>query len=324
MFINYFKSSHPIVLLLLCVIGVFIWAGPIFIENASYPIFSALPFVQRIIVFFQSHSSLFSALALFFLLLQSIYLNEISIKFNITPKNTYVTALVYFTIMSYLPEAHTFNQIIICNFFLIPMLSLLLRFYEETDAFSEAFYVGMLISLATMFYYPIILLVLFVFFSFIIFRLFSWREWFIVILGMIVPFLFVFTYFFWYNKIPFYFHSWIVVWKSLKIPTTLTNIQIVQYLSYGIILLCSVVFMFSKVSTRTINTRKSIFSILWLFAFAVFLSLFESSNLVALVLLTALPASLLISNYLCYLKNKWLAELIFLCLLCEMILFKFF
>src|SRR6185503_18765652 len=82
--------------------------------------------------------------------------------------------------------------------------------YKKEAALALIFDAGLLVSIASLFFFPYIVFILFIIAALMILRPFNLREYLMAILGLLVPYYFIGVYFFWYGKLPEF-------WQTIQI-----------------------------------------------------------------------------------------------------------
>ncbi len=282
---------------------------------SSYILLPLFALVLWLVGFFSFH---FIATLLAFLLIisEAFLLNYIVNKSEILTKPSFLPALFYIVFMSYDNAMLTLHPFIFSSLFIMLAIYKLASSYQKYTAFSNAFDSGILFSISTLFYFPSVLFLPLLGIGFILFRPFNWREWVISFLGVLLPYIFVFSYYFW-NDIP-------GNWWDIKVPFPhlLEQPELApsksSYFMLGISLLI-VLFSFGKLFTgfggASQKNKKGILLLLWFSAFAllsVFIAVKVSIHSFSAL---AIPASVFCANYFLKIKKEWWGELLFLLLL---------
>jgi hypothetical protein len=184
-----------------------------------------------------------------------------------------------------------------------------LPLYEKHEAYATVFNIGTLLSVASMFYLPSFIFVLLIWVGFIIYRIISWREWFISILGLIFPYIFLGTYYFWndclLSKIVSYKNALSLI-NFQDFHLSLYTLIIVSFL--GIILILSLFKFITTINEKQIKIRKFLSFIIWFFLISS-ISLLPSVKYGILSYMVMIPsASVLITLYLSNAKKHLWAE----------------
>ncbi|NOR87612.1 MAG: hypothetical protein GQ527_08395 [Bacteroidales bacterium] len=91
--------------------------------------------------------------------------------------------------------------ITVVNLFLIAFsFGFLLKSFDDIKPDNSIFSAAILISIASFISYSNLIFFLLIWMSFIIFQNYNWRYFFITIIGLIGPYLFLFTWLFWFDK----------------------------------------------------------------------------------------------------------------------------
>ncbi len=198
--IGIFKQKSPANLLLLLVMGVLLKL-PIFSSTYSPPVgdreengllFNLLfDFLKPYTVGFPL---LFSVLAFLFLLLQAMMLTRFVNAQRMVSKTTYLPAMAYLLLTSFLPEWNYFSAPLVVNTFLLLILSILFNIYNQENSKGSIFNVGLLLGIAGFVFTPAFTFLIWIFLAIAIIRPFRVNEWLICLLGVSTPFYFYAAY----------------------------------------------------------------------------------------------------------------------------------
>jgi len=243
------------------------------------------------------------------LILEALLINSVLSENDLIPRNSYIAAFVFVIVSGFFKDIILFHPVLIANLFIIVAIMLFLRLYEEHDAYSMVFNIGTLISIASMFYYPSAIFILLIWIGFIIYRLFSWREWFISILGFGFPYIFLASYYFWSDCLPAkiheYEHSLHFIRFNNFTPTVYAYIVLAVL---GVMLILSVFKLLAIINEKGIKIRKFLSFMIWCMIIS-FISLNISAGygVLGFVMMLA-PASILFTLYLNHMKKPFWTE----------------
>jgi len=130
------------------------------------------------------------------LVFQAFLFNQVLEYHRITERNQLLVAAIYLLLMSSSGILVKPNQMLILNLLLITLINILFNLFEKPEAYSHAFDAGLIAGIASLIYSPMVYLLIFIWGTFIIYQIFTWREWFISIIGMLMPFVIAVTWFF--------------------------------------------------------------------------------------------------------------------------------
>ncbi len=125
---------------------------------------------------------------------QAIMLNTIFNRHRLLSRPTYLPALSYVLITALFPEWWELSSALIVNTLLIWAWSNLSDLYKNQRAKQLLFNAGIAIGLSSFFYFPSIGFILLMFAALLIMRPVSLPEWFISILGVTIPYYFLFAW----------------------------------------------------------------------------------------------------------------------------------
>ena len=297
MILHLFKNNNPISIIVLPVIAILLWLTPIlhpqpFIPQQIMPLygFTVLPFLKT--------PFLASSIAFILILAGAFLLNYISNKSEIFSKQTFLPALFYIVLMSINTKIQVVHPILFSNLFLLLALYVLLNAYRRDAAFANAFNAGALISLSTLFYFPNIIYFPLLGFALTILRTFNWREWLISFFGVIVPFAFLLTYYFWNDQLIFFLQkikSFVHFVPDFK--NVLAAYQSVPLIVGGIVLLLSFFSIFNSLSSSSQKSKKSIFILSWFGVFSISSFFMAPENHIIYFSALAIPFSMFLTGY---------------------------
>lgn len=255
-------------------------------------------------------------IAFLLVVIEAFLLNYIVNKYEILTKPSFLPALFYIVFMSIDNAMLTLHPFIFANIFIMLAIYKLVSSYQKDSAFSNAFDAGILFSLSTLFYFPSIVFLPLLGIGFVLFRPFNWREWIISLLGVVLPYAFVFAYYFlndtpdhWWNIKAFFPH--LLEQPKLVVPNSF-------YFMLSLILLI-IFFSFKKLFTgfyeASQKNKKGVLLLFWTSALTL-LSLFIAPKAsIQNYSLLAIPFSVFCANYFLKIKKAWWGELLFFLLL---------
>ncbi len=315
MFIGFFKNNKPSSFILLPLFALALWILGFFIEQGAAVKYS-MPLYEIVIKPINQIHFVATLIAFLLIIAEAFLLNYTVNENEILTKPSFLPALFYIVFMSNDSTLLMLHPLLFANFFLLLALYKLIHSYRKESAFSNAFDAGIFLSIAILFYFPSIVFLPLLGVGFVLFRPFNWREWVISFIGILVPFVFVFTYYFWYDKIG--------DWWNIKIffPDRPEQFKWTISKSYYFMLSVSLVillFSFWKLFTDSLESsqknRKGILLLLWFFAFALISVLIKPEVSIRSFSALAIPASVFTANYFLKIKKGWWAELLFLLIL---------
>jgi hypothetical protein len=136
----------------------------------------------------------------FIVLLQAIRLNMVLGEMRMYPQITYTTAMAYILLSGILPEWCGISPALCANFLLIWIFIKLSRLYNHPSPKTLLFNTGLIVGLSVLCYHPTAILIGVVLFALIVVRPFRLAEWVILLMGILLPYYFLFGILFLQDK----------------------------------------------------------------------------------------------------------------------------
>ena len=315
MFIRVARQFLPAAFLLIPLLGVLLWLPAFNIDftpraQVSMPLY-------RLIEWFPSEFPLASKItALLLVGLQALGFNYFTLKHQLFTKRSYLPALFFIVFASCSMGLLRFHPAMVASIFLLPAIYLMLDTYRMDTAYSKVFYTGLLVALASLIYFPALVFALFFIACLVILRPFIWREWIILMLGLLVPYVYAGTYYFLADQSPAFWSGMIV--QPIVHRDFFLSLPVSYYLLSGIIillLLAAAGRFVAGAGAATLKTRKGISCMIWLAVFSVVAGIPAQDFGVAGFYFAVMPLAVFVSNIFLLARRTWLAELFFVLLL---------
>lgn len=192
-----FRDRSDINLLFLVVLSIlvhfhFYWEAPIVIANPSDGLLAFLLFH-----YIQPLPPL--ALIVLFhviVIVQALRLNILLSRFKMFQQVSYLPAFTFVLLTALFPFWDAISSGLIANALIIWILVKLNRLYDQTQPKTVEFNIGLIVGFSILLYEPIAILIPVVVFALAIIRPFRLAEWLVLIMGILLPFYFIFTYVF--------------------------------------------------------------------------------------------------------------------------------
>lgn len=251
---------------------------------------------------------------LYFILIfsQAIRLNVALNERKMFSKSGFATAFTYLLLTGIFKEWSSLNAAIICNSLLIWIYIKTIRLYNNPNAKTLLFNIGILSAIALLLYPPSIFIFLISFFSYLIMRPFRFSEIIILLLGfssifyILISISFLSDNFYQFKTI---FKPRILGFPMSKNPTT------IFYTSLGsgfLMLLLGLGAWLPQTNRMVIQNRKNWGVMLLFFLFFLpLVFLFNENSIVAFTLIL-MPVAAFASNYFLNTKNLYFANFVLL------------
>ncbi|HBW85493.1 MAG TPA: hypothetical protein DEF82_01740 [Crocinitomicaceae bacterium] len=191
-----------------------------------------------------------------FILTNAILLNYLYNSHQFLDKNSYLTSLLYLVTMTYYDAFYHFDYVLCVHFLFIMLLTQFFELKQQVDGRKYVFNAFVFIGIASTLQPLLLFFIPFFIFSLLIFRPFSFREFTLATIGFIVPFVYCFTYLWWYT-----------IERNIFMEIHFLNSEFSDFiwslLVYGVLIVVSYLSMRSILQKSSIRLKKQI-QVLWL------------------------------------------------------------
>ncbi len=129
-------------------------------------------------------------------LLQAIRINMVLNDFKMFQQNNFTTAMAFVLLTGLLPQWSSISAALVANFLLIWIFIKLCRLFNHPSPKTLLFNTGLLVGFSMLCYHPTAILILVVLFALAVVRPFRLAEWLILLMGILVPYYFLFAWLF--------------------------------------------------------------------------------------------------------------------------------
>ena len=318
----YSNSIFSLVILILMIIV--LWAKVFTNTVSMMPSVPASPLYHFVYKYLTDLNIICSIISIALITLEALLINYMLSENDMIPRNSYVAAFLFIVVSSFFNDLIILNPVLIANIFLITAIWLFMRLYEEHEAYSTVFNIGTLLSIASMFYFPSIIFLILIFIGFIIYRSFSLRYWFISILGLILPYIFLASYYFWndclLSKVNEYKHSFNFINFHKFSPTLYANI-IFGFTS--LLLFLGVIKLLIIINEKAIRLRKFLSFLIWFVIISIVSFYFSAEYGILGFVMMLTSVSVIFTLFLNNLKKSFWSESILIALLLLLISGRF-
>lgn len=236
--VTLFKDRSPIaivwlILLSFAVHGNFIFSPPALVAHSNDGFLSLL---------FHKYAGTINSLFLvviyhIIIIIQSVSLNTIFTNNKMFYGVNHLVAMVYILLTGIIDEWGLITPALLINTLVIWLFSLYIQLYNQPNAKTLIFNIGLLTGIAILLYHPSALLVFAALFSVMVVRTFVITEWFVLFMGVFTSFYFLFSYLFITDRLSTYI-NYIPHWQ-LHLPAMQHSID--KYVAIGLFIIITLV-----------------------------------------------------------------------------------
>lgn len=247
---------------------------------------------------------------------QALFINNIVNENKMLPKKNYLAGAVFIIFASFFKESLFLSPASIALTFLILCSARIFALIRKEKSYGDIFDIGFLAALASLFYFPCIIFIVFAYIGLATVRPFKLREWLGVLVGFHAPLLLVFTYYFWNDRTTEMFLSIANIHaEGWLLGINLTASDKTVIITMAACTAASLVLLPSALYSSLIQVRKfSNTLILFIVLTAVAMLLQQSIRLSHFVLFS-LPLAIFVSMILMHIKRNWIPEVIHIILI---------
>lgn len=312
MLVRFFKSNQLQSALLAPIIALLLWLYSFMHPVAYVPTGAEMPLFKLIWFVFKPMSAFWQSFFAFLMILgQAYFLNFILLKHEYYYKRSNIPLLVYPLLCSILGLFQHLQAMLFVNWILLFVLNNTFQYYKSNKPLTLVFDTFSLLSLATLIYWPIIWILLWQFVALLVLRTFAWREWIAGLVGLVLPYFFVFLIYFWNEELQLL--QYLLASNSFftfVIKINHFGSKHIAALILGIILLIALAKTQANFYKNTIRVRSYqqtlFFLIVSLFPAVLFYPLSQPFNF----LLFAIPSAIFGGYLLLSIKHALIAELV--------------
>jgi hypothetical protein len=227
----------------------------------------------------------------------AFFLYAILVSHDMHPRESLMPVLFFFLLAAGITDAISFGPALASSIFLLISLFLILRIYGSSQPYKLVFSASFCVSIAALLYPPALSFLIFIWLSFLTYRISSWREWVISLIGALVPILYVVSYFYWIGRLSVLFSFYRIIFSSLM--PVFPNFRLWQeiYLGFaGLALLMALFRQIILIQDKLISIRRKT----WIFIdfmIVAILSCFSTGNdLPGHFVIVAIPGALFLSS----------------------------
>lgn len=261
--------------------------------------------------------------AILLVFVQAVILNVFFADNRITKEYTLFPGLFYILLSSFFPEFLYLSPLLMANTFYLLAYKELFATYRKPKAAKPIFNAGLWLGLASLFYFPFTFFLIWGFISLNVTRAFRIRERYMLLTGMLVPYILAGSaYFYWESLDAFIQLQFISNFSWLDLKETDGSLFYIKLFALGLLVLVILLSYGSYSSRTTIDVQKKISLLYWGLLFGGLSLLFQSNITLADSAILTIPLGILLSINFTRLSNRW-AESWHLLLITALLIFHY-
>ena len=326
MILRVLKSNRAINLILFPLMGILLWAKSL-LEPFSYKYY---PGENQNVLFApidqitKQHTWLQVLISLILVIFTGFLIQQVNDRFAFIRVRTKLPATMFVIFIGGFTNMHTLHPVFFAGIFILFAIYSLFSVFNNPNTFPQVFNAGFFIGIGSLFYFNLIMLLPAFFIGIIILcRDFHWREFAIMLIGFIVPFIFAFSYAFLTDHLIELFYTFE---QNILTPVDhfKTNYALHVFLTFLIILtIIGSIKLVQLYDTRKVSSRKYYQVFLVIFAFSIICFLVVPATSEEMLVISLIPVTFLISNFFVYAQSRFWTEFLFTMLMAMAVFMQF-
>lgn len=265
---------------------------------------------------------IYSLLTFSILVIQALIFNRVVNHYRLLPRPNFLPGLAFLLVTSLLPEWNRLSAALVVSPVLVLQLSIMLRIHNEPRAAGIVFNMGLYTGLASLFYFPAAVFVIWCLFGLLIMRPLRLNEWVLCMLGVTAPYYFYAAWLFLAGQ--WDIHQ-LFPGLSFRLPAFQRSVWLAgSVLLLAIPFLAGGYYIQDNLRRMLIQVRKGWSLILLWLLFALLVAFLNSSTGFTTWVLAAIPFAGFHACAWYYLQPKWLAVLLFWIMIAFIIVFQYY
>lgn len=314
MILRILKSNRVVNFILIPFLGVVFWLKsllnpqiyPFFYGETGNLFYHPIDQLFHHSAFWQSFIALILAVFLAFLVMQ------INNRYSFIRVRTMLPAPFFIILISGFTRLHTLHPVYFSAIFILIGIYRFFSAFDKAKPYSAVFDAGLLLGIASLFYFNVIALFPAFFFGIgILTRETRWRSFVILLLGTLLPFILALGY-------SFLNDNFLRLLKVFELSTLTPNnhfrgnIPLHVYLGFLILLtFLGSIRIIQQYDSKKVSTRKFFTFFFFFFVCSLASFAFIPATSQEMLVIMAIPVTFLVSNFFVFLKSRFWGELLF-------------
>lgn len=308
--LKFFKHSYIAQLVVIVLLVVTLWI-PVFISQAyEMAIGSPTTPLYNIIASIFGNSSVAISILAFIVFISSVFFFNSMLSVNqLVTRNSSIGAFVFVLCMCCIPMQDEYYPFILASPFIMMTMQTIYLVYLVEKPEPYLMNAGFFIAIASMFYFPSIILIIWVLMAMMIMKIRGLRYYIIPILGLTIPYFLLFVYFYFSSTLLENAEAYSVAFSDLNfMKLHFKTSEIVVFVIDIVLFSLSLLIVKSRDADNSVSTRKKVGVTILLFAFSVVMLFLQKpvmcNGLIFLVI------AVFVSIALCYVKKTKIVDIL--------------
>ena len=317
--LKFFRHSYIAQLVVIVLLVVALWI-PAFVTQFRDTAVGTptTPLYNLIAGLFDSSSSAMTVLTFVVFGLCVLFFNSMLSVNQLVTRNSSIGAFVFVLCMCCVQIKDEYYPFLLASTFIMMAIQTIYLIYQVDKPEAYLMNSGLFIAVASMFYYPAIILIIWVLLSLIIMDIREFRHFLIPIFGFLMPYFILFVIFYFNHSLVENFQVYSSAFNDLGFEKLgLTTMEMIAMIMVFVFMGLSLMMVRSGNADHSVGIRKKVNVTLWLFGFS-FMMLFMQKPVVCNGLIFMVLA-IMVSMALCYVKKSKIIDIVLIILMLAVI-----
>lgn len=314
MFLKFLQGGRPVQILVLLVFAVLFWLKYLILPQPVQMSFEAspMPLFQLVSRLLEGQEFLSKAIALSLLVINALLLSRLNMKFIVLKSRTYLPSFIFLLVASSFLPLQCLNPVVFTSIFMLFAIEAIFGTFKKEGLAYEYFLASFLISMGSLFYARGAYLMIIIWIGLSLFRNIRYREWIFTIIGFMLPYLFLFSWYYLTGQ------ELIPRWQEMIMNflpdhdfSHFNRYYVLFYAFLTLLILLASRKMISNYQSLKIYVRKFYRLNFWIFAVTLIVYLSFYSRSVELVYFSGFAIAYILSYYFFNLRSKLTGEILF-------------
>lgn len=314
MILKFYRGHDPGTILIIIITGLLVWFRPLlhpvspeyFYDSSPMPLFNLLtqllgdrPFAGTLVSFI-------------LVIITGLYLVNFNTRIFFINERTFLPAAIFIILTGFLPLIQTFNPVYPCLLLLLFAVDRIISSYRKQGIAYNFFDASMMIGVASLIYFNFIWFFVVVVAGIALLRTASLREFSLALIGLITPYIILIAWYYLAGKNIEEVAETILNNITGNSPAYLFSpVQVVLSLLNGLIIIVSLVHLWSVFNTKKVRSRKTFSLLIWVLVTSVISYLVVPAVSLEMITVFLVPASYILTHYMVFKRNKKIANVTF-------------
>jgi len=311
--LKFFQNKHPLMFIFYVLISIFIvLVIPVNVIKEIVNQEHAFLYKNLLLLISGEYFIVFYKIIIALLLIVNAYVfNKLIISIKLFKTNNSFPGFLFLILIGFAVVTYDNLNVLISSLFVLFAINIIFDTLRKGIAVFEYLNVGILFSIAFLFWETTLYFSIIIFISILILRIQNWREWVASIIGLLLPiFIIVSIYFFIYSDFDIIFDTYHLFFRTYSIGNISVYEIVILFFVFALSLfsLFKILFRFNSIESNNQDYYK-IFSLFFLIA--VIITLLIPSNIFNNYTFAIISLSVVFSSSFLYIKNKIISEILF-------------